>query len=167
MDFLGSSKDAAAILDTLSYKGDWEGDLVDMRRDGETINIHLSMALVYGEDDEPIGIIASYIDITERKKAADELKKNEARLQSLIDLFQHETQDIQDLQHYAVNVAVQLLIVNMRTFIITIINNRKFSFILIPRMFSMNVEYLVTAKKLNLRMQVCGLILYAKKNRWL
>lgn len=48
--------------------GSWSGDLINRRKDGEEIYVHLAISAVRREDGSLIGFVASTLDITARKK---------------------------------------------------------------------------------------------------
>lgn len=70
--------DAAAlrpVLTSLQQSGRWQGELVARRVDGSTANVQLLANMVLNEEGLPFCMMASMIDITERRQA--EVKINE------------------------------------------------------------------------------------------
>jgi PAS domain S-box-containing protein len=86
LDFLQDPKDAAKIEKQLSATGKWEGELVAKKKDGSTMDIHLSASVVKDNSDKPICIISSFIDISESKKIHQELTESESKLKAIFDL---------------------------------------------------------------------------------
>ncbi|MHA1357446.1 MAG: PAS domain S-box protein [Candidatus Helarchaeota archaeon] len=77
----GAVKNLAKIL---TEKGSWTGDLTALRKDGTTFNVHLSANLVFDDNNNPIYIMGSFIDLSERRSIEEKLRKSERRYRSLI-----------------------------------------------------------------------------------
>ncbi len=84
---IASNKDLAKMLltDVITREG-WKGELETPIRDGRTIDILLSANLVKDENGIPIAIMASTIDITERKLAEEQLQEEKDRAQRYLDI---------------------------------------------------------------------------------
>jgi len=67
--------EAGRILQALPQTGGWHGQLQARRRDGAEFSVELSVSLIRNEENKPVGIMASLVDITEHLKA-EEMKKN-------------------------------------------------------------------------------------------
>jgi PAS domain S-box-containing protein len=67
--------DGEHILEALPRAGGWHGQLEARRRDGAQFSVELSVSLIRNEEDKPVGIMASVVDITEHLKA-EEMEKN-------------------------------------------------------------------------------------------
>jgi len=70
---------AVEITEVVYSKGGWTGELVARRKDGSTFDVQLSASLVRDEAGNPVCIMASFIDITERKRAEETLRESEER----------------------------------------------------------------------------------------
>ncbi len=68
------SERAATIINKLSEQGSYEGELVARRSDGKLFNIHLLATMVYAVNGKPQNMMASFIDITERKQAEEKIR---------------------------------------------------------------------------------------------
>ncbi len=68
------------VLTTLFETGSWVGELNSVRIDNKPMVLHLSTSLVYNEENQPVKIIASFMDITQRKI-------NERSIEARIDLM--------------------------------------------------------------------------------
>jgi PAS domain S-box-containing protein len=66
------------IMDTLMRTGHWEGELVQMRRDGSELAISSRWSLQRDENGKPIATLDSGNDISARKRAEDALWRNQA-----------------------------------------------------------------------------------------
>ena len=81
--FWESPKDVQEIIEALTSKGYWVGEMVAKRKDGSTFDAQLSASTVYDEAGKPIAMMASFIDITERKLAEQELEIQRERFKSI------------------------------------------------------------------------------------
>ena len=73
LDLAQSREEAEEIHRVVLEKGGWSGEMAGFRKDGSPIKIHFSASLVRNEQGEPICLMDSFIDITERKKMEEEL----------------------------------------------------------------------------------------------
>lgn len=62
------------ITDELRRSGRWEGELVHTRADGNRVVVASRWALLRDEQDQPIAILETNNDITERKRAEEDLR---------------------------------------------------------------------------------------------
>ena len=69
------------VEEALAREGRWVGELVHTRKDGEVIVVASRQALQRGEDGRPLAIIAVNSDITERKRAEQQLAETAGRLE--------------------------------------------------------------------------------------
>ena len=67
--------DGEHILEALPRAGGWHGQLQARRRDGAEFSVELTVSQIRNEEDKPVGIMASVVDITEHLKA-EEMEKN-------------------------------------------------------------------------------------------
>jgi len=80
VEFWQEAEEAAEIIGALFKKGSWQGELVALKKDGSTFDAQLSGSVVGDEDGKPICMMASFIDITERKRAEEELLRHTERI---------------------------------------------------------------------------------------
>jgi PAS domain S-box-containing protein len=66
--FFADKNEADAGLRSVLEDGAWQGELKARRRDGSTFDVQVLANLVTDADDEPFCSMASFVDITERKK---------------------------------------------------------------------------------------------------
>ncbi len=69
-----SEEEAVAIYLEVLEKGSWSGEVSGFRKDGSPVTVHLSASLVRNEKGEPICMMDSFVDITERRRIEEELK---------------------------------------------------------------------------------------------
>jgi PAS domain S-box-containing protein len=82
--FWSRPEEAAQVIAALRAAGRWEGDLEALRVDGTTFPAHISATLIRGRDGEPVGMMASFIDTTERKHAVAEITAARQRLEFVV-----------------------------------------------------------------------------------
>ena len=62
-------------MNQIKTQGGWVGEIGHIRKDGTPFPTYMSVTLLKGADGKPTGILAVARDITERKRAEEELKK--------------------------------------------------------------------------------------------
>lgn len=67
----------------LQEKGSYVGELTARRQDGSTFDAQLSATTVFDDSGKAVCYMASYLDITDRKKAREELRKSNRALMAL------------------------------------------------------------------------------------
>ena len=75
VEFWQMEDKAAEIMGQLAEKGGWVGEMSARKKDGSAFDVQVSANMVLGEDGRPICMMASFVDITERKKAEAALRK--------------------------------------------------------------------------------------------
>ena len=68
-----------------TLKGGWQGEILNQRKDGTEFPVYLSTSVVRDEEGKIVALIGVATDITERKRAAANLRESEERFRSLID----------------------------------------------------------------------------------
>ncbi|MFZ2631013.1 MAG: PAS domain S-box protein [Desulfosalsimonadaceae bacterium] len=84
LEFAKSQEQAIRGMLELLENGSWEGEIEGKRKDGSPIFVHLSANIVYNDDGEPICIMDSFVDITDRKKMEEELRIKEFAIASSV-----------------------------------------------------------------------------------
>ena len=72
------------IMNTISKKGKWEGELEINKKDGSKIDVQVSATTIFDENQNPIGLMSSSIDITKRKQMEKKLKRSEEHFRTLV-----------------------------------------------------------------------------------
>lgn len=73
--FWADKEQANRVTETLMDKGSWVGEMTASRRDNSRFDAQVSAHLVNGTDGQPVCMMSSFLDITERKRAETELRK--------------------------------------------------------------------------------------------
>ncbi|MDD5095215.1 MAG: PAS domain S-box protein [Dehalococcoidia bacterium] len=81
-------KDAESITKEMETKGNWNGEVISVRKNGESFPVVLSISLVSDTDNRPIGMLGVFRDITERKQAEEALRRERDFTNSLIETAQ-------------------------------------------------------------------------------
>lgn len=74
-----------AEIDEATYKGGWQGELLNRTRDGREFPISLSTSLVRDEKGMPVAMIGVATDITESKRLLNALKESEKDYKGLFE----------------------------------------------------------------------------------
>ncbi len=85
IDFWQDPTRAAAVFETVMADGHWMGEMVAIRQDGTPFDAQLSTSVVTDAHGSPVCLMASFVDITERKRAEAERE----RLIRELDAFAH------------------------------------------------------------------------------
>ena len=70
------------VVELLSAGGAWVGELVAKKSDGSAFDVQVSASMIVDEAGNPTHMMASFLDITERKLADQALRAKEAELRS-------------------------------------------------------------------------------------
>lgn len=76
---------AAEVMEHLLDGGKWFGCMTAARRDGTLFEAQLSGTLIRGSDGQPIQMMSSFIDVTERLKAEEQRSASEAKFRAIFD----------------------------------------------------------------------------------
>jgi len=85
VDLWQSKEQDREVLEALRGEGNFIGELVAKRKDGSLFDVQLSGSIVTDGIGKPICMMASFVDITDRKRAEEALRESENRYRSLIE----------------------------------------------------------------------------------
>ncbi len=80
LDFWREPQQALEVTQAIQSGQGWEGELVAVRKDGSQLDLHLSANTVLNDQGAPICMMASFVDVTERKQAEEAIRVSEERL---------------------------------------------------------------------------------------
>jgi len=83
LEFAERAEDAQDIMRALQRDGSWHGELRARKRDGVVMDVQLSAHLVKDSHRQPLCMMGSFVDVTERKNAELERGRSEALLNSI------------------------------------------------------------------------------------
>jgi PAS domain S-box-containing protein len=75
IDFWQMKEKAAEVIKSLQETGSWIGELSVKKKDGSYCDVQLSANMILDSNNKPISMMASFLDISKRKKAEQKLKK--------------------------------------------------------------------------------------------
>ncbi len=82
-DYWKAKEKANEIVEHIQKTGNWVGELSAKKKDGSYFYVQLSASMIYDITSKPISILASFIDITDRKKVEQKLKESEEKYREL------------------------------------------------------------------------------------
>jgi len=83
--FSQSREEASRIIAEVLKKGWWEGELVAKRADNTTFDVQLAANVVGDKEGNPIRLMASFVDISERKRVERALQDSERQYRMVLD----------------------------------------------------------------------------------
>lgn len=90
-EFWANPGRARVVLGSLlAGERSWRGELVGRRHDGSTFDVDVWASAALDAGGAPIGLMASFLDVTERKRAAAELQRLNATLEARVQQRTHE-----------------------------------------------------------------------------
>lgn len=75
IDFWQTQKEPTQVIDALRTQGSWQGEMTAKKHDGLLFDVELSASMVFDHTQTPLCMLASFVNITERKKAEDALRE--------------------------------------------------------------------------------------------
>lgn len=81
--FWKHSRRAMVVLRALQQQGVWCGEMIARRHDGRPLILQLSAHVVKDDHDQPAGFMASFIDISQRRRAERTLQESEEKYRLL------------------------------------------------------------------------------------
>ena len=83
--FWKSEDQAGQVVEALNSKAGWVGEMSAKDRQGTLLDVQVSAHLVRKKDGQPICMMASFIDITENKRAEEALRRSEEKFRLLVE----------------------------------------------------------------------------------
>lgn len=80
IEFWARPEEVEAVIEALGQHGKWLGELVAQRDDGSTMDLQLVAQVVKGKEGEPLCMMASFVDISERKRSERVLRESREQL---------------------------------------------------------------------------------------
>ncbi|MCK4235257.1 PAS domain S-box protein [candidate division WOR-3 bacterium] len=83
-DFPNTERDK--VIKQFYKKGYWNGEVIEKRKDDSILNVRSSVSMIKDTAGNQIGAIAVNRDITELKKAEDEMRQSEEKYRNIVEL---------------------------------------------------------------------------------
>ncbi|WP_049980104.1 PAS domain S-box protein [Halolamina rubra] len=84
-EFWADPEAAERVVQALEASGSWEGELTAVREDGTTFEAYCSASYVTDDEGEPIALMSSFVDITDRKRREQELAEEREKYATLVE----------------------------------------------------------------------------------
>ncbi|MCK4266689.1 MAG: PAS domain S-box protein, partial [Thermoplasmata archaeon] len=88
LDFLADKDEALEIIKSINNTGKWEGEYTALRKDGSTFIAWSSSNAVYDAEGNQTALYSSVVDITERKKAEEELRLERDNINNILEAME-------------------------------------------------------------------------------
>jgi PAS domain S-box-containing protein len=85
LEFWHDDEKAADVIKTLHEEGSCIGELVARKKDSTLFDVQLSASMVKNDSGVPLCIMASFLDITDQKKAEQHLRDSERKYRNIVD----------------------------------------------------------------------------------
>jgi PAS domain S-box-containing protein len=93
VEFWSEKEKVNEVMAALQNYGSWVGEMTAKKKDGSIFVVQVSTNFIKSPDGKHICTMASFIDITERKLAEQELKRSNAELESFAYATSHDLQE--------------------------------------------------------------------------
>jgi len=104
----GKAKLQEEIIPALYSVGQWQGELLVKKADGQSYMAEMICSLLKDDASNPIYLLANFFNITDRKRAEDALLLDDSRLEALQKLNQMDEASIQEITDFALEAGVKL-----------------------------------------------------------
>jgi len=84
LSFAKNQEEAEIAMEKVISQGSWNGEIEGLKKDGTIITVLLSANLVTDDEDNPICMMGSFVDITDRKIAEAKLEKINEELEQRV-----------------------------------------------------------------------------------
>jgi PAS domain S-box-containing protein len=84
IEFWQSPDQATDLVEALKTSGGWRGELKAIRKDGVVVDVQLTASLTRDKKGKPVCMMASFLDVTERKRAEKALRESEERFRTIV-----------------------------------------------------------------------------------
>ncbi len=84
-EFWATPEDAWQVVEALQSTGHWIGQLVARRKDGSLRDVQLAASLVTDEDNQPLCMMSSFVDVTDQTQMEQALRESEERFRMVLE----------------------------------------------------------------------------------
>ena len=89
-EFWKHPEEARKVARTVQEAGHWQGELLASRNDGTEFHAQCSTSIVTDEAGDPISMMASFVDVSDRVKRERELQKQNEQLEEFASVVSHD-----------------------------------------------------------------------------
>lgn len=93
IEFWQLREGAEKVIKKLQDNGSYEGELAALKKDGAALVVMLSASMVTNIKGEPISMLASFVDITDRKRAEEKIKASLVEKEILLKEVHHRVKN--------------------------------------------------------------------------
>ena len=88
--FWKDPEEVGNVARVLQETGCWQGELLAVRKDETEFHVQCSMSLVTNEAEEPLSMMAAFVDITNQIKRERDLQKQNEQLEEFASVISHD-----------------------------------------------------------------------------
>lgn len=89
-EFWANPGKAQSVVAKVVETGEWEGELLGEKKDGTTFHARASASLVMNDDDEPVCMMSSFEDVSERIYREQALEEQNRQLEQFASVISHD-----------------------------------------------------------------------------
>lgn len=89
-EFWADPERAGSVANEIIETGEWEGELLAERKDGSTFHARTSASIVTDENKEPIHMMSSFVDISNRISRERALQQKNEQLEQFASVISHD-----------------------------------------------------------------------------
>lgn len=90
IEFWVDTEKATSVATTVIEHGEWEGELRAETKDGSTFHAHIAASVVTNENGEPVCIMSSFVDVSERVSRENKLAHKNEQLEQFARVISHD-----------------------------------------------------------------------------
>ena len=84
IEMSASAEEIESVVVELMQQGSWQGEIISKRKDGTLFDTQISANVVRDKNGKPLCMMASFVDVTERKQILQELTRHKEELEVLV-----------------------------------------------------------------------------------
>jgi PAS domain S-box-containing protein len=89
-EFWDDPENARSVANDVIERGEWEGELLAKTKDGSTFNARVTASVVTNGNGEPVHIMSSFVDISDRVSRERKLARKNEQLEQFASVISHD-----------------------------------------------------------------------------